>query len=183
MVPSVDSYEPSVSCSVMNIESTTRKESSTAPRLRLLAQDEVLERAGAERGEAAVDALGIGLGDAAVARRQQVDGALRFRPKAMHADFVIEREGAGPMSAASSPAARRRARSIWKKRSCACRKPSGTSDVLARGAADRGDAEPIAFDSHGRRESRRAAACHRVAAGWREGGCVPRMRPRRRRPG
>ena len=29
----------------------------------------------------------------------------------------------GPTSAASSPAARRRARSIWKKRSCACRKP------------------------------------------------------------
>ena len=70
----------------------------------------------------------------------------------MNANLAIGGSARGPTSAASSPAARRRARSIWKKRSCACRKPSGAGDVLTRGASDGRDAERVACDHDPRGE-------------------------------
>ena len=72
----------------------------------------------------AVDARGVGVEDGAPLCDPSARRALRLGAEAVHADLAIERERArGPTSAASSPAARRRARSIWKKRSCACRNP------------------------------------------------------------
>ena len=72
------------------------------------------------------------------ARSQQVHGAPRLRAKAMHADFVIEREGTGTdkrrQLAGGTPA-----RQIHLEEAVLrVQKTERTSDVLARGAADRG---------------------------------------------
>ena len=72
----------------------------------------------------------------------------------MHADFAIEREGTGTdkrrqLAGGTPPRQIHLEEAVLR-----VQKTERTSDVLARGAADRGDAEPIALDSHGRRESR-----------------------------
>ncbi len=76
----------------------------------------------------------------------------------------------GPTSADSSPAAWRRCRSIWKKRSCACRNPSARTasarppiDCRTGGSRDRRNAKRIALDRHRRAEPGRRGCRPRSA--------------------
>jgi hypothetical protein len=64
------------------------------PSLRLLTEDEILERRGGKRSEAAVDAGGICLHDAAVGRRQQFHRAFGFGPETVDANLAVESDGA-----------------------------------------------------------------------------------------
>jgi hypothetical protein len=62
------------------------------PRLRRLPQDEVLERVGAQRGQAAVDAGGISLEHRAVARRQHGQRLPCFLAEPVHPHVAVERQ-------------------------------------------------------------------------------------------
>ena len=89
------------------------------------------------------------------------------------------RAPARPTSAASSPAALRRSRSIWKKRSCACRKPVARATSSAAAAAHDGHPERVALDPHRRAEAGHRALAFHLRAGSR---AAARRGTRRRRP-
>ena len=116
--------------------------------------------------------------------RQQSHGALRLRAKAMDADLVIERERAGTderreLAGGTPPREVHLEEAVLR-----VKKPERASDVLARGAADRGNAEPIALDLAPARVSpRELLRRRRAAAGWLAVGCAPRPRRRCRRSG
>ena len=87
--------------------------------------------------EPGVDALGVGADQGAVLRRRLFEDAAGVCAQARARASACRGAPWQPRSVRdSSPAARRRARSIWKKRSCACSEPERTRHVLARRAED-----------------------------------------------
>ena len=116
IVPSVDSYEPSVSCSVMNIDSTTSRLSSGTPRRPDPGGAPGIRTEARQRPKAGVDAGGIRVEHRAIAGSQQRKGAPRLGAEPVHADLAIERRARAGRPA---PPARRRP--------AAARGPSGRS--------------------------------------------------------
>ena len=106
---------------------------------------------------------------------------LRFGPEAVHADLAIGGKRPRPTSAASSPAARRRVRSIWKKRSCACRNPVARATSSRVRALNRRDAQRVARDRH-RSRRRPARRCVPSSSGRLARSSSAGPQHRRRRP-
>ena len=126
----------------------------SGPRLRRGAEDEVFERRRAERLQSGIDAGRIGVEhalDTTVRRAPARDARRRGSDaRACPRSTSIAR---GPTRPDNSPAGWRRCRSIWKKRSCACRKPSARGDVFAGRAGDGRHAERVAIDADIRGEA------------------------------
>ena len=136
------------------IENAISTESSSAPRRRLRAQQRVLPRpcAGALQGE--VDPGDVGIEQLALSCGAVLhDHLLRLRESRGCGSFLSSSSTGLPSSSASSPAAARRMRSIWKNRSWPCAKP------VAKARSRRDAARIVGVPSASR--SIVAAACER----------------------
>ncbi len=103
----------------------------------------------------AVDPLGVGAQERALAppAGASTARAATARSRSTRTSRSAVR-AAGPKSSESSPAARRRMRSIWKKRSCACRKPVARATSARLRPRTTGHAVRVALDTDGRGEAR-----------------------------
>ena len=142
------------------------------PRRGRRAQQQVLEGRRPERGEAGRDALAVGVEERPLVRRAapRPRGA---RPLAAAGRAPRGRRGAPRRRPArrARPRQRRRSRSIWKKRSCACRKP--VARATSRRLAPRTTGTPSA--SRSTRTGAREPGEHPLAVELRQARAEPRV--------
>ena len=163
------SFAPLESLRLRYIENATSTESSTRHGAGLVRSNEYSHglRAGAP-AEREVDTCGVRIEQLAIDRQRcRFTIAAAMRRKPWMRNFSSISSSGLPSNSASSPAAARRMRSIWKKRSCAVRVTGGESQV--RREAARMVGVPSASRSIGRRAPAvPARQCRRrAAAGWR----------------
>jgi hypothetical protein len=120
------------------------------PRLRRLPQDEVLERVGAQRSQAAVDAGGVGLEHRAVSWRQQDQRLPCFVAEPVHPHLAVEGQGRVADERRQLTGSAPPGQVHLEEPILGVDEAGGPGYVLAGNASDGGDAERVALYRYGR---------------------------------
>ena len=152
IVASVDSYEPSVSCSVTNIDRMTSRLSSGSHGAGSWRSTRYSNGALIQRSEATVDAPGVGLEDGAIGRAQQRHRTLRLRAEPVDANLAIERQGARAHQRRQLTGRTPAGEIHLEEAILGVNEPGAARHVLARGAAHGRNPERVPCHGDGRRK-------------------------------